>query len=485
LVRILKSYITEYFSMRIIIYTFFLAIFFTSFSAKAQNKPFNITIKVDGVKSEDVILAYYYGDKKYIIDTLKVDANGVAKIEGTKEIPKGVYIYYIPSKNKMFEFILSEYNFSLTTDTIDFVKNMKSKGSVENKIFFEFLNYVSSIGPETDSLSKVFKTLTDTNTIAYKSTFSKLKANDEAIINKRKQIVKDNPNAFYSSILKTMIEVDMPNYPAIGTHEDSLSVYYYARQHALDNINFADSGLVRTPVFLSKLHNYIRDYSHPNPDSIAIACDYLISKCNTNQEMFKFCVSQLLSKYAASEIMGHEAIYVHLVENYYLNGKAFWQDTATLKKMTERVLALRPTLLGSIAPNFNVLDTLGNIRTLHNEVIKNDFTILVFWNSDCGHCREEIPKLYKLWQDTLKFQNIGVFSVATDRERVHMSEFIQSNKLFDWAHGYDPIGTSMFRRQYDVLATPLIVIIDKSKNIKAKRIAIQDIYGFIMNLKEK
>ncbi len=454
-------------------------------NTKVDIDTFDISIKIKGLVNEDVLLAYHYGDKKYIHDTLHVDANGIARITGHKDIPKGVYIIAIPSKNnKFFEFLISEKKFAIETDTIDYFRSMKITNSLENKLFYGFMNYASELGSAADSIQKILPSISDTSSVPYKSSVSKLRALDEKITNERKRIVTTYPNSYYAHILMMMIDVPMPEYTAQSNHEDTVRIYNYALMHYLDNITFSDSGLVRTPILLNKLLDYIKFLYSPHPDSISKACDVIIDKCSADSEMFKFCTSQLLSKYANSQIMGQEAIYVHLVENYYLTGRAYWQDSATLDKMKQRVIALKPSLLGRPASNFAVLDTNGNMRIFLQETVKHKYTLLVFWNSDCGHCNEEIPKLYKYWQDSLKTMDVGVFSVGTDHDRAKISKFVQEHELYEWQHGYDPVGNNIFRQQYDVISTPLIVLVDQKNIIRAKRIEYKDLPKFIENIEK-
>jgi alkyl hydroperoxide reductase subunit AhpC len=464
-----------------------------SMSSFAKGKPlanldadtFDISIKIRGLKNENVLLAYHYGDKKYILDSLHLDASGATRITGKRDIPKGVYIIAIPSlSNKYFEILISEKKFGIETDTLDFFKFMKISNSQENKLFYEFMHFASDKGKDADSLQKVLVNISDTSSVAYKKAFGLLKNIDESIINERKRLIEAYPNTFYAHILKMMIEVPMPEYSIESNHEDSMRVYNYAIGHYLDNITFSDSGLVRTPILLNKLTDYIKYLYSPHPDSISKACDVIINKCAVDPEMFKFCTTQLLSKYANSQIMGQEAIYVHLVENYYLTGKAYWQDSTTLEKMKQRVIALKPSLLGKPASNFAVLDTNGKMRIFLEETVKHKYTLLVFWNSDCGHCNEEIPKLYKFWQDSLKTYDVGVFSVGTDHDKEKISQFVNEHELYEWQHGYDPNGNNIFRQQYDVISTPLIVLVDQAKIIRAKRIEYRDLPKFIENLEK-
>ena len=106
------------------------------------------------------ILAFYFGDKRFVKDTLNFDAKGVAVLKGKKNIAEGVYLVAFPSmRYNSFDLIIKETSFSISTDTSNFIKNVIVKNSVENKQMFEDMNYMMPLGLENDSLQKKLKGL--------------------------------------------------------------------------------------------------------------------------------------------------------------------------------------------------------------------------------------------------------------------------------------------------------------------------------------
>ena len=114
------------------------------------------------------ILAFYYGDKRFVKDTLIFNAKGLAAIKGKKDIPAGVYLLAFPSmKYAAFDIILKETEFSISTDTANFIKNAVVKNSVENKQMFDDMKFMMPLGLENDSLQKKLK-LTEKGEAEYK-----------------------------------------------------------------------------------------------------------------------------------------------------------------------------------------------------------------------------------------------------------------------------------------------------------------------------
>lgn len=447
----------------------------------SQEKNYNVTITVKGAENQLGILAYYFGDKRYVKDSLFFDAKGVASIKGKKNIQSGVYLLAFPSMRfNSFDLLLKETDFSITTDTVNFIKNAVVKNSVENKQMFDDMNYMIPLGLENDSLQKRLKTLKK-GEAEYTKTASAIEDISKKIIDHRKETIKKHPTTFYSKLMKTMLDIEVPSGPRKpdGSLVDTFYNFHYTQQHYFDNIDFADSGLIRSPVFQSKLIKYFDAYTYPQPDSIYKAVDFVINKTRVNKEMYQYVLNELFMKYAKSEIMGQDAVYIYIAEKYYLSGEAWWAEAKGLTELRDRVEAIKPTLIGKIAPNFFVQDSLNKSHMFHDFVPKHKYNVLVFWNSDCSHCQHEIPRLKQLYLDSLKAMNVGVFAVSTEQTDSSFRAFAAKNCAPDWITAADMRGQSAFRKEYDIIATPKVFLITPDYKIIAKNIPLNNLVEFI------
>ena len=159
----------------------------------------------------------------------------------------------------------------------------------------------------------------------------------------------------------------------------------------------------------------------------------VLAKAKANDEVFRTILSQLFSDFQQSNIMGMDAVMVHLANKYYLAGQAPWVDKEVLDKIRDRVRKTEPNLLGKVAPELIMQTSDGTVASLR--YTQADYTILVFWEPDCGHCKQVIPELWKIYE---KYQqkNVKVFAVCTQYDKDKWMNFINEHKLF-WINVYD------------------------------------------------
>lgn len=452
---------------------------------------YKVQIKVNGIQDTSCVLAYHYGDKVYVEDTFAVDQAGICTMELREDLPGGIYLFIVPD-HAHFEFLISEreYNFSLETDTSDYIRTMSISGSAENALFNEYQRFLATkqekMAPIRDQLNKLGER-EDKNTDAVKDSIKLLqlayKEYDTAIQQYREQIIKNEPASFLAVIFRTMKDPVVPE-----TDESQGTVapenrWAYIKTHFWDNVNFADRRLIRTPILYNKIMYYLDKLTYPNPDSIVVSIDTMIEKSRINQDVFRFTVSNITHKYEKSKVMGMDAVFVHLAEKYYLTGEAFWMNDEQIEKVNERVSRIKPNLIGKKAPNLTLLSAEGNYRALHD--LEATYTVLMFWDYKCGHCKRSMPDYVNIYEK-YKMKGLKFFSVCTRNEQDKWKAFLEEKGIGEWLNTIDPYNRSRFRDLYDVYSTPVIYLLDDTKTIIAKRISAEQLEDILeRDMKEK
>ncbi|MCX6269901.1 MAG: DUF5106 domain-containing protein [Bacteroidetes bacterium] len=449
-----------------------------SFTSMAgPKKGFEIRLKFNDLKDTVIYLANYYGEKTYLQDTSDIDASGRAVFKGDDPLEGGIYIVAL-GKTKMFELIIDKsQDFSLETSGPDYVKNMKIKGSPENQQFYDYLHFNAEKYAEAEPLQKMMGKVKN-NKDSAELIKNKLNAINNVLEDYKLKFIKEHPESFMASFFQALKEPVLPEAPLKPDGKrDSAYLFYYYRSHYWDNVNLQDDRLLRTPFFHNKIVTYFDKLIVQMPDSIMPAADAMVEKVRPNKEMFKYFIWYLTNTYETSNVMGFDEVFVHMVETYYMTNQAYWVNPTVLENLKKRAQKLKPILIGKVAPNMIMQDTSLNIVSMHNITAK--YTILYFWDPECGHCKTESPKLKKFYDDFKTKYNLEVFAVCSDTSLVKMKDYIKKNH-FEWINANGPRSvTPNYHDLYDIYSTPVIYLLDDKKVILAKRLLTDQLEKFI------
>ena len=445
---------------------------------------YEIKLTINGLRDSTIFLAYHLGDKQYINDTIKLDNAGSAIIKGTTELPQGIYMIVLPGR-RYFEILMpQDQQFSVSCSYNDFFNTLRFTGSDENTSFMDYQKKWISKQQQATALSKrIQENKQNSDSVKILSEKEKTLGNEmKAYL---RSVSDDNKGNLLSVIVKAMLPVETPDFkiPSMIANPDSVKYvlnYNYNKNHFFDNIDFNDERLIRTPILQARLNAFFKNVIIPAPDSINKEIDRIMVKCRNNYKMFQFVSVYLFNHFRESEIMGHDAVMVKLADDIYLTPKADWVSKEFKEDLRRQIALIKPNLIGKKAENL-VMDSYKGIFVSLYDVDK-DFTILYFWEPNCGHCKESTPKLKALYEKTRNY-SLEVFAICTISEKDKWSKYIEENKLA-WINGWDPQRNSRFDYYYNVQSTPLIYILDKNKKIIAKKISVEDISSFIDNYRK-
>jgi thiol-disulfide isomerase/thioredoxin len=445
---------------------------------------YEVEVNLDGLSDSTVYIAYHLGDKQYINDTIKLDRSGHGVISGEQSLPEGIYMVVLPGR-KYFEFLMSEdQHFGIHCSYSDYFNTLKFSGCEENSAFLTYQKTWISMQQKAADLGKRAQN-NKQNSDSLKILVAQQKAQEARMTSYLKEVIAQNKGNLLSILVKAMLPPETPVFtvPAVVSNPDSLKwvlTYNYNKNHYFDNIDLTDERLLRTPILYARLNTFFSNVLIQAPDSINKEIDKLIKKCENNSKVFQFVAVYLFNHFRESEIMGHDAVMVKIADDIYLSGKADWVTKEFKDDLRKQIDLLRPNLIGKKAPNL-VMDSYSGIFVSLYDV-KKDFTILYFWEPNCGHCKEATPKL-KAFYDKAKNSGIEIFAVCTQSDKQKWTQYIEENKL-TWINGWDPQRATRYDAYYNVQSTPMIYILDKNKVIIAKKLAVEDIGPFIDNYRK-
>jgi peroxiredoxin len=439
----------------------------------AQN--YAISGKIRGLKNERLILAHYFGATQYFTkDTAQTDSSGRFVFDGSKPLSEGLYLVVNAKGKQLFELIIDKnQTFSFETDTLNYFSNMKTVGTKENEVYYQYQQKLRSAANEIKIVQLQQRMRPDMLLNGKVATIR----ND--LSSYYTQFVKDNKSTLAAKIYEAGTDITLPKPPNRKDGKpDSTWLFNYYRNHYWDNIDFADERLVRTPHVQRRLDNYFGNMVYQNPDSLIKAADLVIGKARDGKakDMISYCIWYLTNKYENPKIVGTEAVFVHLADKYYLGGIMPITDSLTIQGIAQKVKVLKPLLVGKTMPALSMGDTLRVPRALAD--VKANYTVVVFYDPECVHCRQSTPAL-KAFYDKNKSRNIQIYAAAIAHSPEQWSKYIHEFGLQDWIHVYDYSFRIDFKNEFDVVTTPQIYVLDKDKKIVGRRIPAEQLEAFI------
>jgi thiol-disulfide isomerase/thioredoxin len=470
-------------SVKFIVFTFFALVFLP---AVTWAQPMQIKVTLEGLKDTNIYLANYYGGKILRVDSARIDPTGTAIFMNKELRPQGIYVIYL-NKDNYLDFLLgADQQFSLTTSFVPPIKRIFS-GAVETEAFQHYQEFLTV---QRSRQQKLQQDLNDhkNNGDSVQIINREIEALNDEMENYWTKKSDEYPGTFLADFLRSMIYPRPPAFvpPAGCKNPDSLKWvvnYNFNKDHYWDNFNFKQTGMIRSPLIDSRLDNYFKNSILQIPDSFLRPTVALIEKAKASEEMFRYISLHRLNAAVTSEVMGMDKIFVGIAERYFLNGKAPWLDSAAIAKVKEKVMVTKPNLIGNLAPELKLPDSEGMFYSLRQ--MNSKYTVLLFWEPNCSHCKKTVPQLYKDLYLPLKDKGIDIYAVCTQNKREEWLKAISEYQLFDWTNVWDPLLTSNFRSLYDVFSTPVIYILDQKKKIIAKRLDVEIAVKFLNNQLEK
>ncbi len=466
----------------------FLLLFLVVTCLSGLAEGYEINFSMPSFQGDTLVLGHRFNASFVPQDTVITDGKGSGTFTGDNSLPEGMYLVFLPDQTFFDLLIGKDQFFEFETDSSDYTANMKIKGSVDNEAFYAYQLYLKESREKAQALQA--KLSSATNAADSASSREELDQLNASVRHHIEELISANHDNFFGVFLKALQEVRVPDPPlgADGKPIDPGFRYKYYKAHYFDNFDFSDVRLLRTPFYEQKIMTYIEKVAFQSPDSLIADVDMLIEGSRSDPQLFRYMLITLFNHFAKSQIMGMDAVYIHIADKYYIPD-AEWSDPEFISKLKERVEKSKPTLIGTKATDIQLVEVHSDhfIQSLEDEDLKKNpyvgkffqlydidarYTILYFWESDCGHCKKSTPELYEAYK-RLKTKGIEVVAVNTlsgEEGKVKWIDYINENGFYDWVNCWNPYDFT-YKNIYDVMTTPQLFILNADKEIVAKRIA--------------
>ena len=481
--------------IRFLVFSLFLS-FILLFSTDLSGQGYQIEVEIKGLSGDTLLLGEYFTSRMVPKDTLVLQKNGTGIFESETSFRGGLYLIYL-SPDKYFDFLLGDDQlFFIKADTADLAGSIQFKESEDNTLFLEYKNFLQQKRGELNQ-NQISPETTAADSALARENIKEINREMEDYMD---AFEKKHSTLFVTTFIGATREPIPPEELLNGDrrYDDSVR-FFYRKAHFLDRFDPFDVRLLHTPLYEGKIKSYISSVVPQHPDSLIVAVDYLLEGSKSEEELYRYMLITLFNHFAESKFMGMDVVYFHIAEYYYIPD-ATWSSAEFINKLKGNLEDNKPTLIGQTAPNlvmrripadhFPMAEQDTSIKKdphigedfFINE-IEADYTILYFWEADCGHCKKSTPALYEVYE-RLKEKNVEVISahvINTIEGKELWVNFVNEHGLYDWINCWSPYSND-FRKLYNLQSYPQLFIMDRDKKIVAKRVTPEQAEQIINNL---
>ena len=441
-----------------------------SFGAK---KDYKITFVVDGCKDSVVYMGYYLAQNRYFCDTAYNNGKGKFVFEGNKELKPGLY-YLTNNVDRYVEFVVyhEKQRFTLHTSQDNWELGMTVKDSKENEVFFNFHRAEETFYQAMDEAAA--RSWTPPSSTMLRPALYPCGSTVCAWTSSTSTpTVCSRDDAGHQGCR-------CPTEHPDGTPMSYRERYEWLMDHFFDNMPLDDPFILRTPkeVFYDRVMEYVdQRMNRMPPDMICPLLDSLIDRAEPAPEVYRWLILNLTEHFLQSRIMVYDEVYVHLVQRYFATGKVEGLAPSVIDEQIERATKWDRLLVGKVAPELVLFDTTHRAASLHH--MPGDYTLLLFWSPTCGHCRDIIPAVYKVYEQYAESLKVSAFAILTepdDHTVVKWKTFLADHHMSHprWVNLNGGEANVDWREVYDITTTPQIYLIDnRDHKFVAKKLSAE------------
>lgn len=249
--------------------------------------------------------------------------------------------------------------------------------------------------------------------------------------------------------------------------------------HFWDKFDMNDSTQVKNP---DKGEQQLADFLgllSKTPDSATRdkAVDLMLDKAKSNRTSFDHFV-KLYERYLydGNSPMRNDILYESVLR--YMIKTDLLSDLEKEAYRPVYKLVLR-NKVGQPAEDFSYELANGSKQKLSE--VKAKFTLLIFYDPDCSHCKETILQLRDTPQLVQAFSELQLQIVAIDpwgdrsKWKNYMSEMSEK-----WINGFDSDSKILSFNLYDLKASPTIYLLDENKKVLLKDAYLQQVIQYFV-----
>ncbi|OGU54798.1 MAG: hypothetical protein A2V66_06810 [Ignavibacteria bacterium RBG_13_36_8] len=422
-----------------------------------------IKIEISNSSFSKAEVSYLEGEKTFFIDSIISKDSGKFSFQIEN---KHTGFYRLAFTNNLWiNFIYDGEDVNLQTNAEAVLDNMKVINSQINELYYDFVRLNKAYKTKTDLLQLIL-TRYPKDDEYFEVTKNRVAQLQNEYRNFVENVSLQMPNSFIERYVNSS---QLPIVDFTLPLEEQLT---YLKTHALDKVDFNDTGLIYSDVFTNKSIEYLMYYRNPQlpkellEKEFMVAVDTLLSKAKVNPLVYQHITDYLIDGFKK---FGFDAAIDYIVKNYVIVDD-LCLDEETESSIQKRIDQAKLLNVGAIVPNVILPDSNGSEIDLGN--LNANKTLIVFYSSWCPHCQELLPELYKLYK---KQNNLEVYAISLDEEKKAWLDFVKTHSL-DWINVSDQKGwNSKAASDYYIYATPTMFLVNRDRKIVGKPLTYDEL----------
>lgn len=430
---------------------------------------YTLDIKIKGAANKMFYLYRYFGNKTFITDTVTTDNTGRYRVVLDSSYKSGLYKLSL-SKNSYFNFIINREDIKLRTFVVNAMDSMKIIGSEENRILYEYYKQQNLFNKKMNMLAPLVYNYPKSDHF-YGTIINKFNSIQKEYEDYIRDLMNELPGSFVSKYIQ-FIGFNIVNPELSEKEQKQIFIEKY-----FDNINFCDSVILNSDAIPQKVISYLSLFSDRTKTQAQLeksyknAVDKILDKALCNEQVFEYTLNYLIEGF---EQLKYEEVLAYLSENYIPLISCVNENLKN--SLEDKTGKYEKVSIGKKAPAFEIKTIENKIISLND--IDSDNTLIIFWASWCLHCKKILPAIESV-SSLYPKENLETIAISLDTKKEEWIGFL-NNYDFSWINASELKGwESKVALDYNIYATPTMILLDKDKKIIAKPRTVRELKEFL------